>query len=351
MKWPNSYQWAAAGRWAKDEAAEWIVGSWALILGWLIVGVIFFSFLQMDGYFSRGLGENSGVDPDLFMHIGWMFRLFAALFLVFTVKLKSLGMNSEALWIRVIGVIVTILVIAHALGFGLKALEGKRANAVAVEQVATVASKSNDQIIAELKEQKKGIETTRDNQLANLQSSIDRITGDGLDNDDLADEYRKDQKTERDNARTAIAEIDRRITELTVSGGAAQTQATQDIATTEKWAPLFVGIAQLFTWNPNPEDWWVYVAGVLFLAFWILVGDTICIFMPHALYKMHLADARRRKAQANGAKGGEESARKRRSEKLQKVIEYMRETRPTKADLTEDKEDDGDSNSAPKAAE
>lgn len=344
MRAPTKAEWASAGRWVKDEAAEWVIGSWALILGWLIVGVIFFSFLQMDGYFSRGLGENSGVDPDLFMHIGWMFRLFAALFLVFTVKLKSLGMDHEAAWIKVIGVVVTLLVVAHALGFGLKALEGKRSNAVAVEQTADVAAKSNDQVIAELKEQKRGIQETRDNQLANLQSSIEKITGDGLDNDDLADEYRKDQKIERDNARAAIAEIDKRITDLTVSGGAAQTEATQEIATTEKWAPLFVGIAQLFTWNPNPDDWWIYVAGVLFLAFWIMVGDTICIFMPHALYKMHLADARRRKAQDNGSKGGRTTSRRR-------LIEDMRKARTeTKADLSEDK-NDGDRNSPPQAAE
>jgi hypothetical protein len=322
---------ASAGRWLKNEAAEWVIGSWAMILGWLIVGVIFASFLQMDGYFSRGLGENSGVDPDLFMHIGWMFRLFAALFLVFTVKLKSLGMHSEAAWIKVIGVVVTMLVVAHALGFGLKALEGKRSNAVAVEQTANVAAKSNDQVIAELKEQKKGIQETRDNQLANLQSSIEKITGDGLDNDDLADEYRKDQKIERDNARDAIAEIDKRITDLTVSGGAAQTEATQEIATTEKWAPLFVGIAQLFTWDPNPDDWWIYVAGVLFLAFWIMVGDTICIFMPHALYKMHLADARKRTAQENGSRGGRTTARRRFIEDLRKV------KNETRADLSEDK--------------
>jgi hypothetical protein len=321
---------ASAGRWLKNEAAEWVIGSWAMILGWLIVGVIFASFLQMDGYFSRGLGENSGVDPDLFMHIGWMFRLFAALFLVFTVKLKSLGMHSEAAWIKMIGIVVTLLVVAHALGFGLKALEGKRSNAVAVEQTANVAAKSNDQVIAELKEQKKGIQETRDNQLANLQSSIEKITGDGLDNDYLADEYRKDQKIERDNARDAIAEIDKRITDLTVSGGAAQTEATQEIATTEKWAPLFVGIAQLFTWDPNPDDWWIYVAGVLFLAFWIMVGDTICIFMPHALYKMHLADARKRTAQENGSRGGRTTARRRFIEDLRKV------KNDTKADLSED---------------
>jgi hypothetical protein len=322
---------ASAGRWLKNEAAEWVIGSWAMILGWLIVGVIFASFLQMDGYFSRGLGENSGVDPDLFMHIGWMFRLFAALFLVFTVKLKSLGMHSEAAWIKMIGIVVTLLVVAHALGFGLKALEGKRSNAVAVEQTANVAAKSNDQVIAELKEQKKGIQETRDNQLANLQSSIEKITGDGLDNDYLADEYRKDQKIERDNARDAIAEIDKRITDLTVSGGAAQTEATQEIATTEKWAPLFVGIAQLFTWDPNPDDWWIYVAGVLFIAFWIMVGDTICIFMPHALYKMHLADARKRTAQENGSRGGRTTARRRFIEDLRKV------KNETRADLSEDK--------------
>ena len=346
MKWPNSYQWASAGRWAKDEAAEWVIGSWALILGWLIVGVIFFSFLQMDGYFSRGLGENSGVDPDLFMHIGWMFRLFAALFLVFTVKLKSLGMDREAMWIRVIGVIVTLLVVAHALGFGLKALEGKRANAVAVTEVAKTVTQSNEQIIVTLGKQKETIRGDLAKQTEPLTAEINQYIKDGKQNDDKADSTRARRQTLEDNAQKKIDAIDAEILRVTTQDGDHAANSRKEEVTTEKWAPLFVGIAQLFTWNPNPEDWWVYVAGVLFLAFWILVGDTICIFMPHALYKMHLADARRRKAQENGSKGGRITSRRR-------LIEDLRKARgETKADLTEDKEtDDGNRAAPPQAAE
>jgi hypothetical protein len=62
-----------------------------------------------------------------------------------------------------------------------------------------------------------------------------------------------------------------------------------------------------------------------------MVGDTICIFMPHALYKMHLADARKRTAQENGSRGGRTTARRRFIEDLRKVKS------DTKADLSEDK--------------
>ena len=352
IRLPTKAEWATAGRWVRDEAAEWVIGSWALILGWMIVGVIFFSFLQMDGYFSRGLGENSGVDPDLFMHIGWMFRLFAALFLVFTVKLKSLGMDAEALWIRVIGVIVTILVVAHALGFGLKALEGKRSNAVAVTEVASTVTQSNEQILATLSKQKQSILDTLKLQTDPLNAEIASLDKDGKRNEELGTKQKERRNALQDAAQAKLDAIDAEILQVTTSSGEHQAASVKDIVTTEKWAPLFVGIAQLFTWNPNPDDWWIYVAGVLFLAFWILVGDTICIFMPHALYKMHLADARRRRAQVNGAKGGEATGKKRRDEKVKKLIEYFDESnkKTTKADLTEDKEDDGNRDTAAPAA-
>ena len=337
MRAPTKAEWAAGARWARDEAAEFIVGSWALILGWLIVGVIFLSFLQMDGYFSRGLGEGSGVDPDLFMHIGWMFRLFAALFLVFTVKLKSLGMVSESRWIRVIGVIVTILVVAHALGFGLKALEGKRSNAVAVTEVASTVTESNDTIIATLNAQKEAIRADLEKQTQPLKDEIKQYITDGKSNDDLAQSTRDRRKELEDKAQAKIDAIDDEIVAITTKTGEHKATSTKEIATTEKWAPLFVGLAQLFTWNPNPDDWWVYVAGVLFLGFWILVGDAICIFMPHALYKMHLADAKRRKFAAMGQKGGTTTARRNRVRGKLKAIEDLRnEKAQTQADLTED---------------
>lgn len=325
----------AVGRWFKKDFGEWFVGSWALLIGWGIAGTIFVNFLIMDGHFSRGLGEGSGVDPSLFQHIGWMFRCFAAVFLVLAVKMTALGMKDESIKLKWLGAFCTIIVVLHAMGFGLKALEGKRSNAVAIEQVADVAVTSNVDVIASLERQKQGVIEARDTAVARLQESMNSILNDRIaSNDHLADVYREDQKEERDAARDRIDAIDAEITRLTIEGGARRETDTQAIATAEPWAPLFVGLAQLATWTQTPDDWWVYVMGVAFLMFWILVGDAIVIFTPPALYRMHLMDAKRRKLSEAGALGGRTTARRNRVRgKLTAIEDLRKEKAATKADL------------------
>ena len=281
--------------WLRRDFAEWFVGSWALILGWLIFGVIFYNLLLMDGHFSRGLGEGSGVNPDRFQQIGWMYRLFAAVFLMLAVKLTISGLKGYALAVRIVGGFIATIVILHATGFGLKALEGKRDNANAIEAVATTTVTSNDTLINELKAQRTAVATNRDKRMESLQSSIGNITIDGLDNDDLADDYRIDQKAESEAARTKIDELNTKIESLTASGGTASVDAAGKLATNEEWAPLFVGLAQLITWNPAPTDWAIYVVAVIFIIFWVVVGDAIAILLPPALYRLHLQDAKAHK--------------------------------------------------------
>ena len=288
-KWDRA---ASVGHWFKHDFAEWVVGSWAKIIAWAIVGIIFFSFLQMDGYFSRGLGEGSGVDPDLFMHIGWAFRLFAAVFLVLAVKFTVAGMKEESRKLKWLGTFCTIIVIAHAMGFGLKALEGKRTNAMAVSEVAATVTQSSEQVIVTLTAQKEAIRADLDKQTAPLKAEITQYIVDGKNNDDLANSTRARRTELEDKAQVKIDAIDAEILKVTTASGEHAAASTEKIVTTEKWAPLFVGLAQLFTWNPNPDDWAIYVAGVLFLMFWILLGDAICIFVPPALYKLHLKDAK-----------------------------------------------------------
>lgn len=285
----------SVGRWLKTDFAEWVVGSWALILGWLIVTVIFFSFLQMDGYFSRGLGEGSGVDSGLFQNIGWMFRLFVALFLVLAVKLTAMGMGSEARWVKVLGVIGAVIVVAHAMGFGLKALHGKYANATSIEAVAETVTQSNDQIISTLTAQKQSILDVLAVQTAPLDAEIQRLDTDGRRNEDLANVQKARRAEMQDVAQVKIDAIDAQILQVMATAGQHKADTTRDIATAEPWPPLYVGLAQLFTWSEQPTDGQIFLAGVLFLMAWILFGDSICIYLPHALYKMHLKDAKPRK--------------------------------------------------------
>lgn len=312
----------ASGLWMKNEFAEWFVGSWAKIISWAIVVTIFINFLIMDGYFSRGLGEGSGVDPNLFMHIGWMFRCFAAVFLVLAVKFTAKNMKDESVKLKMLGLFCSLVVIAHAAGFGLKALEGKRAQAVAVEQVEEVAETSNMELIATLEGQKEAIRTDLAERRSTLDAEIRQYITDGLNNDELADDTRARRTALEDAADEQIRQIDAEILSMTTAAAQRRAEATQEIATTEKWAPLFVGLAQLFTWSKEPSDWAIYVAGVCFLMAWILLGDAIVIFVPPALYRLHLKDAEFDR-RSNASKEGHENSTKRQMRGMRLMIEDL----------------------------
>lgn len=354
MRPPTQAQWAAAGRWAKDEAAEWVIGSWALIIGWAIVGIIFFNLLQMDGHFSRGLGEGSGIDPGLFQNIGWMYGLFGAVFLVLCVRFEGSGLKATALSLKALGTACIFIIMMHAVGFGLKAMESKRATATAIEDVAEVQTESNTAIISQLRGQLAEIDAQLAKSVAPINDEIKQLDNDRLAENDARSDALRERRTKLEDAAIADKrEINTRITGLIESGGHTKAASTDDIAKSEKWAPLFVGLAQLFTWNPKPTDWSIYIAGVAFNIVWMWMAHLIVIVMPPALYKLHLKDAQRRKFSAMGKEGGKTTARRNRVRGKLKAIEDLRKEKAATAsdlteeldpieddDLTEDDEDD-----------
>jgi hypothetical protein len=330
----------AGAKWLKNDFAEWFIGSWALILGWTIWAILFSSFIQMDGHFSRGLRGGSGVDPNLFMYVGWAFRLFAVVFLVLCVKLENTGTNSQAkkleggsTKLKVLGGVITFIVILHAMGFALKALEGKRASAVAVVEIAETTQQSNATLIAAYEKQKDDIRADRDADVAALEASLQSELNDGnAGNDDAAREFYTPQiKGVRDQARDSIADIDAAMLALRQTDGAQRIEATTQESSSEKWAPLFVGLAQLGTWSKEPSDWAIYIAGVVFIAFWVWAGDMLSIGLPPTLYKLHLRDAQRKKMSEMGKKGAESSREKR----LKRRIEDLRNLQKAKTEEVE----------------
>jgi hypothetical protein len=286
----------SAARWLKNQFAEWFAGTWAMFLGYFIFLTIFYNLMLMDGHFSRGLGEGSGVNPDRFQQIGWMFRAFAALFLVFATKLTLMGLKKHAYAVRIVGGFIAAIVILHATGFGLKALEGKRDNANAVEAVAEARTDTNDALLAQLRKQVADIDTQLAAAVEPINKEIINLDTDKLAaNDRRSDGLRERRTALEDRAVAEKTPINAQITELIASGGQQRTDDAAGLATNEHWSPLFVGLAQLFTWTAEPSDWSIYIAGVLFIIFWVLVADSIAIVLPDALYRMHLADAKSRK--------------------------------------------------------
>lgn len=300
MRLPNKTEWAGAGRWLKNDLAEWVIGSWALLIGWGIVGTIFYNLLQMDGHFSRGLGEGSGIDPSLFQNIGWMYGGFAAVFLVLCVKFEAAGLKATAISIKALGVVCIGIVMMHAVGFGLKALEAKRAGAAAVEDVAVVETTTNTNSIQQLRDQVSAIDTQLAVALAPINKEIATLDDDGnADNDKRSDDLRARRTLLEDEARAEKRKLNDDVATLIKTGGSTKAASTKDIATTEKWAPLFVGLAQFFNWTKEPTDWQIYIAGVLFNIAWMLFAHMIVIVMPPAMYKLHLKDAKPRAVKVN----------------------------------------------------
>jgi hypothetical protein len=74
-------------------------------------------------------------------------------------------------------------------------------------------------------------------------------------------------------------------------------------ADTRPWAPLFIGMAQVFTWSKEPTDWAIYLCAVGFIIFWVLLGESLVIFLPERIYSMHLKDAEARPKPVEAGEG------------------------------------------------
>lgn len=280
-------------RWFRDSFAAWFATGWLYIILWAVVAGAFGVLMYIDGKFSRGLAEGASIDPLSFQVMGWVYRLFAAAFLMAAARCAY--RQIEGKWtFRLLGAFASVIVCLHAFGFGFEALADRRDQAMAARTVATLAETNHTDQIEALERQKDGIRSDRDADLERLQASIQGIVSDGLNNDELADVYRADQTRITDEARAKIGAIDAQILGLMQDANAAQTSAVTVEADARPWAPLFIGMAQLATWSKEPTDWAIYLCAVGFIIFWVLLGESLVIFLPERIYAMHLKDAEAR---------------------------------------------------------
>lgn len=280
-------------RWMRDSFAAWFATGWLYIILWTVVAGAFSVLMYIDGKFSRGLAEGASIDPLSFQVMGWVYRLFAAAFLMAAARCAYKGI--KGIWtFRLIGIFASVIVCLHAFGFGFEALADRRDQAMATRTVATLSETNYTDQIAALERQKDSLRADRDGDVERLQASIQGIVSDGLNNDALADVYRADQTRITDEARRKIGAIDDQILGLMQQANAAQTSATVIEADARPWAPLFIGMAQLLTWSKEPTDWAIYLCAVGFIIFWVLLGESLVIFLPERIYAMHLKDAEAR---------------------------------------------------------
>jgi hypothetical protein len=280
-------------RWMRDSFAAWFATGWLYIILWTVVAGSFGVLMYIDGKFSRGLAEGASIDPLSFQVMGWVYRLFAAAFLMAAARCAYKGI--KGIWtFRLIGIFASVIVCLHAFGFGFEALADRRDQAMSARTVAELAQTNHTDQIAALERQKDSLRADRDADVERLQASIQGIVSDGLNNDQLADVYRADQTRITDEARRKIGAIDDQILGLMKDANSAETNATVIEADARPWAPLFIGMAQLLTWSKEPTDWAIYLCAVGFIIFWVLLGESLVIFLPERIYAMHLKDAETR---------------------------------------------------------
>ncbi len=276
--------------WFRDEFASWFSSFWLYVLLWGIVLGAFAVLMYFDGKFSRNLFLGAAISPLAAQIMGWVFRFFAATFLMAVERNKHLGIN-KGRTINYMGIAVSVLVCLHAVGFGLEALSDRRDGAMAARDAVEVVTQSNDDLIAQLEARKVEIDADLNSALNSLNEEIKQYITDGEKNDYLA-EANRDRRIElQDTARTEKAAIDKQIMDLIIKGAEKKSEGIREVAGEQAWAPLFVGLAQIVTFSKNPTDWAIYLCGVGFIIFWVFVAEAIVIFLPAQVYKMHLHDA------------------------------------------------------------
>ena len=288
-------------RWMRDSFASWFATSWLYLILWGVVSVAFAVLLYIDGKFSRSLAPAS-VDPLSFQAMGWAYRFFAAAFLMAAARCVFKSIPGK--WtFRLLGIFASVIVCLHAFGFGFEALSDRRDQAMAVREVAEIAQTSNKDLIATLEARKAQIDADLTAAVEPLNAEIRQYITDGLNNDDLADDSRARRNAMQDQAATDKRDIDSQIMELVMSGAETRTNAVEVVADAQPWHPLFVGMAQVTSWSREPTDWAIYLNAIAFVIFWVLLAESLVIFLPERIYVMHMSDAEQAKASARTKKG------------------------------------------------
>ena len=75
-------------------------------------------------------------------------------------------------------------------------------------------------------------------------------------------------------------------------------------------------MAQVTTWKKEPTDWAIYLNAIGFIIFWVLLAESLVIFLPKLIYLMHMHDAEAAK-RSEAAKKGHETRKAKEAEASQ----------------------------------
>lgn len=331
MRLPTKAEWLSAGSWIKNHAPAFTAATISLTALWFAVILACITLYVWDSTFYRAQAPE-GMELT-FWTAGIVFRTVVIFGLVAIVWAKA--SKAPAGWVKTLRVLWCMGLVAcfiAALGFITEGLDFRERRVGAVTGVETVSIDAADSQIEELKAQKTAIEQSRDKIISDLQVSINNITSDRLDNDDLADAYRIDQSKERDSARTKIDAIDAKIISL------MDKKQDSQLAATEK-STHETAIPTVFRFMAFNDDGVSRIIRNVFALFWTALIELVGGLGAGALYGLHRHAQSRASLLDAASKGGRTTQRRRRVSEKQKLIEdYSKEKQQTEADLSEEVE-------------
>ena len=276
-------------KWFRDKFAAWFVTSWLYLILWAVVGIAFAVLLYIDGIFSRSLAPES-IEPLSFQAMGWAYRLFAASFLIGAARCVIKGAPGK--WtFRILGGFASVIVVLHAFGFGLEALSDRRDQAFAARDVSTVQVDTIADQRELLEARKAQIDADLERALVPINQEIYNLDNDGKLNEELTTQMRDRRTALQDRAAEQKSAIDQQIMALVSQSADARTETIETAADEKPWHPLFIGLSQIafVTWDPTDRQ--IYLAAVAFVFFWVLLAESLVVFLPERLYVLHLTDA------------------------------------------------------------
>ena len=290
-------------KWMRDSFASWFSTAWLYLILWGVVAGAFTVLLYIDGKFSRSLAPDS-VNPLSFQAMGWVYRFFAAAFLMAAARCVFKGIPVKITFDS-LGAFASVIGCMHAFGFGFEALSDRRDQAMSVREVAAIAETSNADLIATLETRKTQIDADLEAAIAPLNAEIFNLDNDGLLNEERTDRMRDRRVQLQDQAIADKRAIDDQIMQLVMSGAETRTEAVQTVTNAQPWHPLFIGMAQVTTRSKEPTDWAIYLNAIGFIIFWVLLAESLVIFLPERIYLMHMHDAEAAKRSEAARKGHE----------------------------------------------
>jgi hypothetical protein len=331
MTWRNDL--VMAGRWMRDHAPAFTVSTVALTALWAAIGLACIVLYTFDALFYRSLAP-PGMEF-IFQSAGVVFRtfvIFGGLCIVWMKAQKLPGAATGTL--RAIWAMAFFACCVAALGFVSEGSDYHYRKTASVQQTETVTVESADARLARIDTEKAAIRADRDRLVSGARESMRLVLSDGIGGNDNLTAFEAQIATYEDDARKKLSALDEQVAAIEGERLNARTTATAESVGDP-------GLPAVFRFPDRYIPGWDGVGfRDAFSLFWVILLELCGSVGAQALLSVQIAMSKRKEAQENGAKGGRTTARRRFIEDLRKV------KNETKADLTEDKDDNGNRASA-----